>query len=114
MFRLRRASVDDQTGLLLGNLKRELAVADTRRQSLGELRGGVLAIGFHELSKCCKQAGLGEAVAINSIKPGLGPGFSDISDCRTFMLAVPSRVRCRSCLSSHGLCIVGRTAVRDL
>src|SRR5262245_51063605 len=95
-------------------MKRELAAADTRCQPLGEPRGGVLAIGFHQLSKCRKQAGLGEAIAVNSIKAGLSPGLSDISDCRTLMLTVPPRVRCRSCLSSHGLCIVGRTAVRDL
>jgi hypothetical protein len=41
------ASSTRQTSLLFGSMKRELAVADTRRQSLGELRGGVLAIGFH-------------------------------------------------------------------
>jgi hypothetical protein len=109
-----RGSSIRQASLLLGDMKRKLATAHARRQSLGESRGGVLAIGFHQLSECCKQAGLGEAIAINSIKPGLGPSFSDISDCRTLMLAVPPRVRCRSCLSSHGLCIVGRTAVRDL
>src|SRR6266545_4881824 len=98
--------------LLLGNIERELAIADTRRQTLGKLRGGILAIGLHEFGKCREQAGLGEAIAINPIEPSLGPGFSDISDCRTLMLAVPPRVRCRSCLSSHGLCVAGRTAVR--
>jgi hypothetical protein len=108
------AALPPVTSLLLGDIKRELAVADTRRQSLGELRGGVLAIGFHQLSECCKQAGLGEAIAINPIMPGLGPRFRDISNGCTLMLAVPPWVHCRSCLSSHGLCIVGRTAVHGL
>src|SRR5690348_4743674 len=100
--------------LLLGNMKRELAVANARCKTLGKLRGGIFAISFHELGKCGKQAGLGEAIAINAIELGLGPGFSDIPDCCALMLAVPPRVRCRSCLSSHGLCVAGRTAVRDL
>jgi hypothetical protein len=95
-------------------MKRELAIPNTRRKALGKLRSGILTIGLHEFRKCGKQASLGEAIAINPIVPGLGPGFRDISDCRTLMLAVPPWVRCRSCLSSHGLCIVGRTAVRGL
>jgi hypothetical protein len=98
---------------LLGNIKRELAIADTRRQTLGKPSGGVLTMGLYEFGKCREQAGLGEAIAINPIKPSLSPGFSDISDCCTLMLAVPPWVRCRSCLSSHGLCVAGRTAVRD-
>jgi hypothetical protein len=100
--------------LLLGNMKRELAVANARRQTLGKLRSGILTIGLYELGKCGKQAGLGEAIAINPIMPGLGPRFRDISNGCTLMLAVPPWVHCRSCLSSHGLCIVGRTAVHGL
>src|SRR5262245_17742697 len=56
-------------------MERELAVADARCQTLGKPSGGILAIGRHQLRKGCKQAGLGEAVAVNPVKPGLSPGF---------------------------------------
>jgi hypothetical protein len=99
---------------LLGHLKRKLAVPNACRQTFGESRRGILAIGLHELGKSRKQARLGQAITIDPINLGFGPSFRDISDRCTLMLTVPPRVRCRSCLSSHGLYAFGRAAVRDL
>src|SRR5262249_12143164 len=89
--------------------EREFAVPDPRCQTLGKPCRGILAIGRHQLGKGGKQAGLGEAVAVNPVMPGLSPGFRYVSDSRTLVLVVPPRVRCRSCLNSHGLYANGCT-----
>jgi len=79
---------------LLGHIKREFAIPDARCQPFGKSCGGFLAIGLHELGKCRKKAGLGEAVSINPVKPGLSPGFRYVSDSRALVLMVPTRAHC--------------------
>src|SRR5262245_44952154 len=65
---------------------RELAVADAVRQALGVACRGILAVGGDELGERGEQAGLREAIAVDSIETRLGPGLSQIAEGRPSLL----------------------------
>lgn len=79
---------DAAPALLPGLPEREFAVADTRGKPFGESCGGFLAISGDEFGDGGEQAGLREAVAVDAIEAGFGPGFLQITQSHTFLFVV--------------------------
>jgi hypothetical protein len=76
-------------GRLLARLfKREFAVADADSEAFRERGRRFLAVGVDELSKSGEQAGLRQAIAVDSIEARFGPGLLQIAERNTFLLAV--------------------------
>src|SRR5215472_12559505 len=78
--------------LLLRQRQRELAVAHASRESFGEFRDRVLAIGADQLGEGRKQARLGEAIAVDALMARFGPGFVEIAERSLLLLVVGERV----------------------
>src|SRR5665647_555613 len=90
--------------LALLRLEREFAVADAGAEPFGESGGRVLAIGGDEFGEGCEQAGLRQAVAVDAVELGFGPGFMQVAQSYALLLVVRYRLarvsgspRCRHC-----------------
>src|SRR4051812_43706324 len=79
--------------LLPGDGQREFAIADANREALGELSSSLLAIGRDKLGKSGEQAGLSEAIPVDAVDAGLGPGFMQIAERSPFLFMVRSLPR---------------------
>ncbi|SRR5579885_1917830 len=78
--------------LLARLFQREFAVADARGKALGEGRRGVLAVGGDEFGERGEQTGLRQAIAVDAVEPGFGPGFLQIAERDPLLLVVGRRI----------------------
>jgi hypothetical protein len=74
--------------LLLRQPDRELAVAHARGEALGELGHGVLAVGGHQFGQSREHAGLRQAIAVDAVVAGFGPGFVEVAQRRLLLLVI--------------------------
>ena len=73
--------------------EREFAVADALGEAFREARGGFLAIGRDEFGERGEQAGLRQAVAVDTLDSGFGPGLVQIAERSPLLLMVRNVIR---------------------
>jgi len=81
--------------LLPPQVDRKFAVANPGWQILGIARGRVLAVGRDELCERREQRGLRQAVLIDAVETGFGPGLPQIAQRALLLLVLGNRLDTR-------------------
>jgi Dihydroorotase and related cyclic amidohydrolases len=77
---------------LLPLLDREFTVANAVAETVGEFGGRFFTICGDEFGKSCEQAGLRQAIAVNSVVTRLGPGLLQVAECHALLVAIGNRL----------------------
>ena len=75
-------------GLLLELDHREFAAADAASETFDELRHGVLAIGADQFGECGEQAGLRQAIAVDTVVTRFRPCLVEVIQRGTLLILI--------------------------
>src|ERR1700735_2798335 len=104
LFGGKTRSIEKLASLLPRQLDRKFAVANARAEIFGKAGGCFLAISRDQLGQRQKQRGLRQAVAVDAVVRGFGPGLLKKSKRSPFLFVLGQGLVGRKILRRHSHC----------